>query len=409
ENGQINFTASVPQSSSIADELDERGLTIRILDSAGRIRKAFGHYRALPIPMQSLAVIQTHHPLFTTLPELQAHEPLRIYTAPIVEDKHFVGLVQVVHNLGSVRKTLQRLLEALLIGIPLIAIAGSFASYFLVARALAPIDQMTRTARRIVGTEDLAVGTHLTLQVTDDEVGRLAITLDEMLMRLEHSFQRERQFATDASHELRTPVTAMQAILSVIRAERRTLEDYEQALADIAEEAERLSHLVEDLLSLARSDTHQVSPHQSIDLATLLLDVTDALRPLAEAKGLALICVMPVSLPFMGDTDTLIRLFINLVENAVKYTESGNVSITAQTNPDLLLVKISDTGSGIPSADLSHIFNRFYRVEMARSTPGTGLGLAIAQDIARAHSGSIKVESTVGRGTTFTVCLPVSS
>jgi signal transduction histidine kinase len=261
-------------------------------------------------------------------------------------------------------------------------------------------------AHQIAGAGDLSAGARLQLPATQDEIGRLTATFDEMLGRLHDSFQRERRFTADASHELRTPLATLQAILAVIRAERRTPEDYERALDDIAEQAERLRSLVEDLLSLARGDAQQVVTREPVDLSLLLLDVTDSLRPLAETKDLALLCDTSANLKLMGDTDALIRLFVNLVENAVKYTEAGQVSVTAQANPDMISVNIADTGIGIPSKHLPYIFNRFYRVDNARTLRGAGLGLAIAQDIVRAHGGTLTAVSTVDKGSTFSVHLP---
>jgi signal transduction histidine kinase len=258
---------------------------------------------------------------------------------------------------------------------------------------------MTRTARRI-SAEDLSE--RIQLPATDDEVGRLAVTFDEMLARLDESFRRERQFTADASHELRTPLAVMQTILSVIRQARRTPEDYEQALDDLAEEADRLRTLTENLLSLARSDTRPAVVRERVDLSALLHDVSDSLRPLAEIKGLTLGCTIPEGLRMTGDSDGLIRLFVNLLDNAIQFTERGRVAVSAsQQENDTIRVLVTDTGCGIAPEHLAHIFDRFYRVDRSRASRGAGLGLAIALGIVRAHRGEIEVSSVVGEGTTF--------
>jgi len=228
-----------------------------------------------------------------------------------------------------------------------------------------------------------------------------------MLARLDAAFRRERQFTADASHELRTPLAAMQAILSVTRAQPRSPADYELALADLADEADRLRSLVESLLQLARGEDAVVATRAAVDLSTLLHDITDSLRPLAEAKGLALICDVPPGLSLVGDGDALIRLFVNLLDNAVKYTERGRIVVSGRAEAARLRVTVADTGIGIPAEHLPHIFDRFYRVDRARTEGGAGLGLAIALEIARAHGGTITVDSTPGAGTTFTVDLPL--
>lgn len=404
ENGDLNFSDSIPGGST-ASALLERGLTIRILDPSGQVIQAFGPYRTLPVTAESLAAARNQQSVFATLTDPIEQELIRFYTTPIVEIDQVVGVIQVAQSLDSVQETLDRLLTALFIGGPLLVIVAAFGGYFLAARALAPIDHITRTARRIAGSVE-HLSARLNLPASDDEVGRLATTFDAMLAQLEDSFKRERRFTADASHELRTPLAAMQAILSVVREARRAPEDYEQALADLSEEADRLRALTEDLLHLARGDTQQVPAHETVNLSTLLMDVTDSLRPLAEAKMLTLACNIPDGLSLFGDTDGLIRLFVNLIDNAIKYTPAGTITLSAQADPDRLRVIVADTGIGLSPEHLPYLFDRFYRVDASRTRRGAGLGLAIALDIARAHGGTIEARSVVSAGSSFTVLLP---
>jgi signal transduction histidine kinase len=146
-----------------------------------------------------------------------------------------------------------------------------------------------------------------------------------------------------------------------------------------------------------------------LDLSTLLCDVADSLRPLADAKGLSLVCDVSPGLALMGDSDSLIRLFINLLDNAIKFTEYGGVTVTGRSEGDSLAIEIADTGPGIAPEHLGRIFDRFYRVETARSSGGTGLGLAIARQIVQAHGGEITAESKEGEGTRIVVLLPASA
>jgi heavy metal sensor kinase len=326
-----------------------------------------------------------------------------VYSAPILEDGRLIGIVQVARSHDSVHETLDRLLSALLLAVPLSVLAAALGGYWLSARALAPIDRITRTARRI-SAESLS--SRIGLPATNDEVGRLAMTFDEMLARLDGAFRREHQFTADASHELRTPLAAMQAILSVTGEKQRTPEEYELAMADLAEEADRLRALVENLLQVARGETSQIGVGEAVDLSTLLRDVTDSLRPLAAAKGLTLTCQAPDGLILQGDSDSLIRLFVNLLDNAMKYTEKGGVTLSARRDGGWMRVAVADSGTGIPASHLPHIFDRFYRVEQSRSGNGAGLGLAIALDIARAHGGTLEVDNAPGGGAIFTVSLP---
>jgi signal transduction histidine kinase len=313
----------------------------------------------------------------------------------------------VAQNLKAEGQTLNFLLITLLIGGPLIVIAAGSGGYFLAARALVPIDKIIRTAHHI-STEDLSA--RLNLPETDDEVGRLAATFDSMLARLEDGFKRERRFVADASHELRTPLSAMQTIIGGTLIRRRTTDEYEQALNDLHHEVDHMRILTEGLLQLARIDAApQPARFEQVNLSFLLEDVIDSLQPLAAEKGLSFVDNVPNhdDLFLVGDSDGLIRLFANLIANAIKFTEQGTITIAAKRKDDeSLVVTISDTGIGITADHLPHIFDRFYRVDESRSSGnGSGLGLAIALEIARVHGGDVVVESQPGQGTTFMVQL----
>ena len=401
-DGQVKLETSQPQTDQGAAFGPRRG-SVRILDATGQVIQAYGRYEELPVAAGSLAAAQKGKPSLLTVSDPQSDRPVRVYSAPILEDGRLIGIVQVARSHDSVHETLDRLLSALLLAVPLSVLAAALGGYWLSARALAPIDRITRTARRI-SAESLS--SRIGLPATNDEVGRLAMTFDEMLARLDGAFQREHQFTADASHELRTPLDAMQAILSVTGEKQRTPEEYELAMADLAEETDRLRALVENLLQAARGETSQIGTQDAVDLTTLLRDVTDSLRPLAAAKGLTLISQVPDGLTLQGDSDSLIRLFVNLVDNAVKYTEKGGVTLTAWSDRGWMRIAVADSGTGIPSAHLSHIFDRFYRVEQSRSGNGAGLGLAIALDITRAHGGTLQVDNAPGGGAIFTVSLP---
>ena len=392
-NGKLILSDSLMEAPENAD-LRGSGFTIRILSPQGVSIQEFGSFRNLPVSLDQS---------FATFSDPAANITVRIYSQPVYDNNQLVAIVQVAQSLDDIQNTLQRLLVTLLVSVPILVIIAGVSGYFLAARALAPIDQITSTTRRISG-EDLSA--RLNIPVTDDEVGRLTQTLNDMLARLDDSFQRERQFTNDASHELRTPLTAMQAILGVIREKRRTPKEYEQALDDLNEETDRLRTLVENLMRLARGEKRSNNLHSMIDISTLISDVADSLRPLAEIKNLILACDIPEHLKTVGDSDELIRLFVNLLDNAIKYTEHGKISITAQKNAKEIVINIEDTGIGISLEHLPHIFDRFYRVEESRVTRGAGLGLAIAQEIAIAHHGIIEAHSIRGGGTTFTVRLP---
>jgi heavy metal sensor kinase len=403
ENGEL-----IPDDNFIEDLLLllDQGFSFRVLNNNSQTIHEYGSYVSLPQPQVNFTA-PDQPGVFITYTDTVTRHPVRVYTAPVAEGDKVVGIIQMAQNLNSVRQTLNQLLTTLLIGGPLLVVLAGVGGYFLAARALAPIDKITQMARRI-SAEDLSA--RLSLPPTDDETGRLASTFDSMLDRLDEAFQRERRFTADASHELRTPLAAMQTILSSTLARQRTPAKYEEVLADLSEETERLHSLVEGLLQLSRSDEAQPLAKEKVNLSILLSDVIDSLRLLAKDKGLELKADIPHNLIINGDSDGLIRLFVNLLDNAIKYTEQGQITVSAKRRPnDLVEISIADTGVGIAATYLPHIFDRFFRVDESRATSGTGLGLAIALGVTQAHGGTIRAESKPGRGTVFTVQLAKES
>ena len=257
------------------------------------------------------------------------------------------------------------------------------------------------------------------MKVPNDEVGRLAITFDQMLARLEDAFERQKRFIADASHEMRTPLTILKGDVEVALNRPRTAPEYRETLEMINQTTDRMTVLVEELFLLARADNDQYPLHlQPLDLSEVLTDLVGKLQTRATYKNIELSLNTPLNLPMAGDRDKLTRLFINLVDNAIKYSQKGAlVRVTAAVRADYACVVVADTGPGIPAEHLPHLFERFYRVDKARSRQGitgdddgigAGLGLSIVQWLVKVHGGRIEVDSQTGRGTTFTVWLPLN-
>ncbi len=402
DGGRLTPTDKLPATAVIA-RIHERDVIVRILNPDGTLVQAVGAARSVPLSAEARARAAQGKEYMTTASVAEIDEPLRIYTAPIWNGEQVIGIVQVGQSVDSIEDTLRRLVQTLLIGIPLMIGLAMVGGYLLVAQALRPIDQMTRTAQRMSAT---ALDERINLPAADDEVGRLAQTFDQMLARLAAAFARERRFTADASHELRTPLAAMQAILEVTRAQVRTPAVYEQALDDLLDETQRLRALVADLLRLARSDAGTTGAHAPVDLSTMLADVAETLTPLTEAKGIQIETAIAPHLQTVGDSDELIRLWLNLVDNAIAYTDTGTITIRATASAPTVCVQVCDTGIGIAADHLPQLGERFYRVDAARHTGGTGLGLAIAQAIVHAHAGHMLLTSEPGRGTVVTVELP---
>jgi heavy metal sensor kinase len=404
QGGQVTIPEGLSAEDSGIRALSERGLTVIVQAKDGGVLQAVGPYRDAAIRIDGTTPANPQGTYLTLADRVEENDPLRAYLLPVLDGGQVAGWVQIIQSLGQVEDALDRLLTALLVGGLALLLFAALGGYFLSARALRPIDRITQTAQQIAGGEDLSA--RLNLPDSGDEVSRLAATFDAMLARLADAFRRERQFTADASHELRTPLAAMQAILGVVREGERPAGEYRLALDDLAEEANRLRGLVEDLLLLARGEGGTALLREPVALSDLLTDVVDSLRPLAEAKRLALHSHIARGLALMGNTDELIRLFVNLLDNAIKYTERGGITLTACAAGTELVVEVADTGIGIPPEHLPHIFDRFYRVDPARSAGGAGLGLAIAWQISQSHGGRLEVRSAPGEGSTFSVHLP---
>jgi heavy metal sensor kinase len=334
---------------------------------------------------------------------------LRVLTVPVRADDRTVGVVEVGLSKEEVRDTLDQLLLIIAVAYPLALVIAGGGGVFLAGRALSPIDRLTRVARRITA-EDLSQ--RLNLRLPDDEVGRLASTFDEMIARLDEAFRKQRQFTADASHELRTPLTAIKGQTEVALQRDRDAEAYREVLRKVNGEVDRMIRLVGSLLTLARADAHQIPVgRESVDLGSVISDAVEQVRPAAEEKTIALDVRSNSRIKLKADQDLLLQLMLNLLDNSVKYTPGGGrIQVACRTANGQAEVTVSDTGPGIPAEHLPHIFDRFYRVDKARTRAegGAGLGLSISQWIAKAHGGTLHVESTPGRGSKFTVLLPVT-
>ena len=307
---------------------------------------------------------------------------------------------------GDVGRTgLRAFLLVSLLLIPLTAIAAAFGGRIIADRLLRPLDQLVRATREI------GIG-GLSQRVPEPdrpaELRELARDFNGMLARLEGAVGVLRRFTADASHELRTPLTVIRGTAQVALARPRSADDLRATLEEVAEETERMLHLVEGLLTLARGEQAGAEAvRERVDLLHLLEDACEMGAALAAGKPLDVRLVAPPTVTVQGSPTALRQVFLNLVGNAVKFTEQGNVTITVRNEPDHVEVRVADTGRGIGPDELPHVFERFYRGDASRSSDGGfGLGLAIARLIVEQHGGTIDVQSEPGRGSTFRVRLP---
>ena len=332
----------------------------------------------------------------------------RALSKPVLDaGGNVIGWTQAAQSLGAINETIFDLQEQVLLGIPFIVILAGLGGYFLANRALRPIQRITDAAQEITA-QDLS--RRLDYDGPKDEVGNLADTFDQMIARLESSFERERQFTSDAAHELRTPLTILKGHIDVTLSRPRNSAEYEGKLRALAAQVDRLIRLSNALLFLSRSDQNRISLNRiRVNVKELLEVLLEQIQPLADEKKIQVITNFQNDLFCLGDNDHLIRLIMNLLENALKYTPAdGQIKVTGKKDSSHLVIDIHNTGSVIPDGHLSHLFKRFYRVDSDRSsqTGGSGLGLAIAQEIARLHNGEITAKSDGAEGVTFSIHLP---
>jgi heavy metal sensor kinase len=307
------------------------------------------------------------------------------------------------------RDYLHNLMLVLLLGLPLAVAVAGLGGYMLARRALAPVNRMAEQAR-MINAERL--GERLPVHNPDDELGSLASVFNETLMRLESSFEQMRRFTADASHELRTPLTAMRSVGEIGLRGRRDASDYREIIGSMLEEVDRLSMLVDRLLTLSRADSGEAMlARDRVDLAELAEDVTTQLEVLAEEKQQSLTVEAGGLSICMGDRMVLRQALLNLVDNAIKYSPAGGrIAVKVSTSHDgKAILDVTDTGPGIPAEMRPRVFDRFYRADRSRSREnggGTGLGLSIARWAVEVNGGQLTLETSDGPGATFRITLP---
>lgn len=335
--------------------------------------------------------------------------PLRVLTTDIqVDDQSY--FTQAAVPLDEFYSALHLFATLLLVSVPILLLSAAMGGYWMSRRALAPVDQITETARSI-SVQNLS--SRLIVPQTRDELQRLSETLNSMLERLEGAFKKIIQFTADASHELRTPVAVMRTRTELSLRKPRSAEEYRAALAQVHSELEKTSELVEKLMLLARADYGVEALELSTEnLGEIVRDVCAQGKMLSEAKEISLREQIPEQPVWVNaDAHALRRLFLILIDNAIKYTPvRGRVDVVVSQENGFAIGEVRDTGIGIAVEDLPNVFERFYRADKARSreSGGVGLGLSIGRWIAEAHAGTIEVQSSLGGGSIFKLRLPLA-
>ena len=384
----------------------------RIYDGSGNVGSRSKNISASQFPLSQGAYAdalegKNSYETFT----VGGQQPIRVITMPILLEGKLINLVQVGTSLEAVQETLRNLKIFLFTAVPSVLILAALFARFMARRALKPISRIIDTAREIGQGQELSK--RIPVLKIKDELGQLALTFNEMMNRLENSFAQMRQFSSDASHELRTPLTVLKGQNELILSKQRKPEEYQEVISSNLEEINYMSKVLEDLFVLSKSDENQVNlDYKPVDLRALVEEVCKHAEILAEEKNIKIIIAFLEPIEIKGDEVRLRQMVWNVLQNGIKYTQQGGeLKISLQNEGDFALLTIQDTGIGIPEEDLPLIFNRFYRVDKARTRDegGSGLGLSICRQIAEAHKGKIEVESKLGVGTRFKICLPNSA
>ena len=299
-----------------------------------------------------------------------------------------------------------------LVLVPLTLLLAGWVGYFMAKKALQPVAEMRKQAQKITAS---SLDERLIVKNEHDELGQLTVVMNELLARLSASFEQQKRFMADASHELRTPIAIVRGESEVaLLKPDRAMDDYRQSLAVINDESQRLTKIVEDLFTLARADAGQFRTHfEPVYLNDIIADSVRSIGVLAREKNIRIEVSTNEEMPMDADEALLRRLFLNLLDNAVKYNRNGgSVSVAGETSNVHYRVQIADSGPGIASSEQPFIFDRFYRSDKSRNrileteTSGAGLGLAIAKWIAEIHDGKIDLISSSDAGSTFAVSFP---
>lgn len=330
------------------------------------------------------------------------------YSLPYKSASGTQYLVETGARRDQIEQLLRSLLTILLILTPFVLLVAAAGGYLLMTQPLKPVVSLTQEAERIgVG----ALGERLRVIPTGDELERLSLSLNRMIGRLEEALAHNRRFSADVSHELRTPLTILRGELEHVMQMRNAGLDVE-AVGSALEEIDRLSRIVESLLSISRLDAGDAGiEFQPFDLRTMVKATVEQMQLLAHERGITLQCDCRAPVAVLGDESRIKQVLVNLLDNAIKYSRGGgNVTIGVEAQGNDAVFTVTDNGIGISAEALPHVFERFYRVEKARSrrTAGAGLGLSIVEAICRAHGGTVSINSTDGQGTTVQVRLPLA-
>lgn len=400
------FTAG-PQSPR--QEFASPGVYVRVMNAQGNVLvMSSASVSQIPIDLARVAEAAGGHPNFETVSVQNSN--VRVLYWPFRTGGEVAAVVQIGESLRPMERTLERTQLILIVGGACIVIAGVAGGWLIARQTLLPVRTLTDSVGEIARTREFS--RRVPQPDTNDEIGRLAATFNELLDRLGTLVTRQRALVADTSHELRNPLMVVRGNLELIAHEQLPASERADAVADSLEEVDRMTQLISDLLFLADADTRDSIQRAEVSLDELVASIAEDAKLIAVREDGEREVVLEANDPLvvLGDPLRLRQLVWNLTENAVRYTPAGGtVTLALRRHGAVAELSVSDTGIGIPDEHLPHIFERFYRVDRGRSRAlgGTGLGLSIVRQVAESHGGRVRVRSRLGEGSTFTVVLPI--
>lgn len=388
------------------------GNYIQVLDPHGQVVAKSSNLESRNLPLTGDTYASAVKGLTTyEVIRKRGTNPIRLVTVPIfLHQKRLVAVVQVGSSLEGMDEIFHSLAYIYVIGIVACVVTAGGVGSFLARKALKPVAEITKMARKI-GAENL--NERINIRGPKDEIGMLASTINEMIGRLEKSFKQIKQFTGDASHELKTPLTILKGEMEIALRSKDDVEAMREALKSSLEEIDRMSYIVRNLLDLAKMDVErEATAGETVNLDRIVADRFEHFRRFALDSGVDMAILMNRPVIVHGNPIRLSQLVYNLIDNALKYTQKGgSVRLSLEDDGEKAILKVEDTGVGISGDDVPYIFDRFYRVDKARTRDagGVGLGLSICKEIAESHEGTIEVVSEPGRGSAFIVRLPLAT
>ena len=383
----------------------EKKIFFRLLFITGQLFSSsnMSYWRDIGVNKEAIKrLLNKSGPIFDTITIPNRKHKVRILYAVIGPGM----IVQLGRSMDNYTRIIEAFQKIFVITMAVLFILAAVVGWFMAKRALAGVETVTQTARRI---SDRSLDERVPVKTQVNEIDQLAITFNQMLDRIQKLVTEIKEMNDSIAHDLKSPITRIRGIAEVSMTTESTLQDYENMAGSTIEECDRLLDMINTMLIISKTEAGVGQfEKKELDITKLVQDACELFLPMAENQDLSLVCDAADPLLINGDVRMIQRMISNLLDNAVKYTpEGGNIHVTAHSvNRQSIQISIKDTGMGISPTDLPHIYERFYRCDPSRSLPGTGLGLSFAKAISRAHGGEITVASEVNRGTTFTIVLP---